>query len=116
MNSEKEFLVQKICTQYTEKAHTALDDLKALDTKVKRPATVFSYLFGTAGALVLGTGMSLAMGVIGSSMPLGIGVGLLGILMVAVNYPLYQRILGARRKKYAPEIIAMSDRIMNENQ
>ncbi|MBR2010980.1 MAG: dihydropteridine reductase [Clostridia bacterium] len=116
MNNEKEFLIQKIRTQYTEKAHTALDDLKALDKKVKRPATVFSYLFGTVGALVLGTGMSLAMGVIGSSMPLGIGIGLLGILAVAVNYPLYQRILDARRKKYAPEIIAMSDKIMNENQ
>ncbi len=112
MNNDKEFLVQKIRTQYTEKEHTALDDLKALDTKVKRPACVFAYILGTVGALVMGTGMSLAMSVIGSSIPLGIGVGLLGILMVGINYPLYKGILGRRRKKYAPEIIAMSDNIM----
>ena len=116
MNNEKEFLVQKIRTQYTEKEHTALDDLKALDSKVKRPAAIFAYLFGTVGALVLGTGMSLAMGVIGSSMPLGIATGSLGILAVAINYPLYQAILGKRRKKYAPEIIAMSDKIINNNE
>lgn len=112
MQNDKEFLVQKIRTQYTEQEHTALDDLKALDKKVKRPATVLAYTLGTVGALVLGTGMSLAMGVIGSSVPLGIGVGLLGIIAVSITYPLYKGILGARRKKYAPQIIAMSDNIM----
>ena len=112
MQNDKEFLVQKIRTQYTEQEHTAIDDLRALDKKVKRPATILAYTLGTVGALVLGTGMSLAMGVIGSSVPLGIGVGLIGILAVSITYPLYKAILGKRRKKYAPEIIAMSDTIM----
>ena len=35
--NDQEFLVQKIRTEYTEKEHTQLDELKALDTKVKRP-------------------------------------------------------------------------------
>ena len=34
---DTEFLVQKIRTEYTEKEHTELDELKALDKKVKRP-------------------------------------------------------------------------------
>ena len=34
--NEKEFLVQKIRTQYTEKEHTQLDALKALDKKVSK--------------------------------------------------------------------------------
>ena len=40
--NDKEFLVQKIRTQYTEKEHTQLDALKELDAKVKRPANVFA--------------------------------------------------------------------------
>ena len=116
MQKDNEFIVRKIRTQYTEKETTALDELKELDRKVKRPATVFGYIFGTVGALVLGAGMSLAMEVIGHSMLLGIGVGLIGILMVAVNYPLYQSILGKRRKKYAKEIIELSDKIMTEEE
>lgn len=112
MRNDTEFPVEKIRSQYTEQEHAALDDLRALDKKVKRPADIFAYVFGTVGALTLGTGMSLAMGVIGSSMPLGIGVGLVGILLVSVNYALYKGILGKRRKKYAKEIIALSDNIM----
>jgi hypothetical protein len=116
MQKDNEFIVRKIRTQYTEKENTALDELKELDRKVKRPAAIFGYTFGTVGALVLGTGMSLAMEVIGNSMLLGIGVGLIGILMVAVNYPFYQSILGKRRKKYAEEIIKQSDKIMTEEE
>lgn len=62
--NDQEFLVQKIRTQYTEKEHTQLDSLKALDKKVKKPANIFAYTFGTIGALVMGSGMSLAMNVI----------------------------------------------------
>lgn len=50
-NADKEYLVQKIRTQYTEKEYTTL--------KVKRPVNVFSYTFGTVSALILGAGMSL---------------------------------------------------------
>ena len=59
--NDQEFLVQKIRTQYTEKEHTGLDELKELDTKVKRPANVFAYIFGSIGAVVMGSGMSLVM-------------------------------------------------------
>ncbi len=121
--NDKEFLVQKIRTQYTEKEHTQLDSLKELDKKVKRPAQVFAYVFGTVGTLVLGTGMSFAMDVIeagtyfgitiGENMMLpGIIIGIVGILMVSICYPIYKSILGARRKKYADEIIALSNKIM----
>ena len=50
--NDQEFLVQKIRTQYTEKEHTELDELKELDKKVKRPANVFAYVFGSVLMLV----------------------------------------------------------------
>lgn len=124
--NDQEFLVQKIRTQYTEKENTQLDALKALDKKVKKPANVFAYTFGTIGALVLGCGMSIAMNVIepgtyfgitisDNMMLLGIITGLVGIAMVSINYPIYKNILNSRRSKYADKIIALSDEIMKND-
>ncbi|MBQ7794689.1 MAG: dihydropteridine reductase [Clostridia bacterium] len=116
--NDQEFLVQKIRTQYTEKEHTGLDSLKQLDKKVKKPANVFAYLFGSISAIIMGSGMSLVMTDIGQTVGIenamvpGIIIGIVGMIMAIVNYPVYNRILGARRKKYADEIIALSDRII----
>ena len=116
--NDKEFLIRKIRTQYTEKEHTALDELKELDCKVKRPANLFAYLFGSIGAVVMGAGMSLVMTdvaeKVGIANPMvsGIVIGVIGMLMAIVNYPIYKGILGSRRKKYADKIIALSDSIM----
>lgn len=116
--NDQEFLVQKIRTQYTEKENTQLDELKHLDNKVKKPANVFAYVFGSIGAIIMGGGMSLTMTDVGNSigienpMPVGIVIGVIGMLMAIMNYPIYKKILASRRKEYADRIIAVSDRIM----
>ena len=116
--NDQEFLIQKIRTQYTEKEHSSLDELKALDTKVKRPASIFAYIFGSIGAIIMGSGMSLVMTDIAetvgiqSPMLYGIVIGIVGMFMAIINYPIYKGILGSRRKKYADKIIALSDKIM----
>lgn len=116
--NDQEFLVQKIRTQYTEKEHTGLDALRELDAKVKRPANVFAYIFGGISALIMGSGMSLVMTDIGatlgmsSTMVPGIVIGVVGLLMAIINYPIYNKILGSRKKKYADEILALSDKII----
>ena len=118
--NDQEFLVQKIRTQYTEKEHSSLDELKELDLKVKRPANVFAYIFGSIGAIIMGTGMSLVMTDIGATVGIsdpmipGIVIGVVGMLMAIINYPIYKGILGSRRKKYADKIIELSDKIMNK--
>lgn len=115
---DQDFLVQKIRTQYTEKEHTALDELKELDAKVKRPANVFAYVFGSISAIIMGSGMSLVMTdiaeTVGVQNPMlyGILIGIVGMFMAIVNYPIYKGVLGARRKKYADKIIALSDKIV----
>ena len=110
--------IEKIRSSYEKKETTKFDELKELDKKVKNPAKIFAYVFGLLSSLVLGTGMCLAMKVIGNSlsfsMPVGIGVGLLGILLISVTYPLYKAILNARKKKYASKILALSEKIINK--
>ena len=116
--NDQEFLVQKIRSQYTEKESTELEELRALDAKVKRPANMFAYIFGSISAIIMGAGMSLVMTDIGAAIGVaepmipGIIVGIAGMFMAIVNYPIYKRILSSRRKKYADKIIALSDNIM----
>lgn len=118
--NEQDFLVQKIRTQYTEKEHTELDELKKLDSKVKKPANVFGYVFGTFSALIMGSGMSLVMTDIGSKLGIedglvsGIVIGCVGLVMALINYPIYKKMLANRRKQYAQEIIELSDKLMSE--
>ena len=118
--NDQEFLVQKIRSQYTEKESTELDALRELDAKVKRPANVFAYIFGSISTIIMGAGMSLVMTDIGTrvgisdSMLPGIIIGIAGMFMAIINYPIYKGILGARRKKFADKIIAISDKIMKD--
>ena len=85
--NDQEYLVQKIRTQYTEKEHTQLDALKALDAKVKKPANIFAYVFGGISAIIMGSGMSLIMTDIGSTLGMtdtmipGIIIGVIGMLI-----------------------------------
>lgn len=120
--NDTEFMVQKIRTQYMEKdvAQKELDLLRELDAEVKRPANVFGYVFGSIGAVIMGAGMSLVMTDIGAqlgignTMPVGIIIGIIGMLMAIVNYPIYKGILASRKAKYADRILSLSEKIMAE--
>lgn len=43
----------------------------------------------------------------------GIVIGVAGMIMALVNYPIYKGILGSRKKKYGAEILTLSDQIIN---
>ena len=119
--NDQQFMAEKIRTQYMEKQSTELDSLRELDAKVKTPANVFAYTFGSISAIVMGGGMSLIMtdiaekiGITGDPMVPGIIIGIIGMVLALINYPIYKSILNARKKKYAPEILALSEKIMNK--
>ncbi len=118
--NDQQFMAQKIRTQYMEKTPSELDELRKLDTKVKRPANVFAYTFGSVSAIIMGTGMSLVMTDIGkiigitSALVPGIAIGTIGLCMALLTYPMYKGILNSRKKKYGAEILKLSDKIMNK--
>ncbi len=118
--NDQQFMVENIRTQYTQqKQSTDLEELRALDAKVKRPANAFAYIFGSIGALIMGSGMSLVMTDLASTLGIanpmlpGVVIGVVGLIMVIINYPLYNGILGRRKKKYADKILTLSEKIMN---
>lgn len=118
MNKDQEFMVQKIRSQYTQETPSELDALKALDKKVKKPANTFAYTFGSLSAIIMGAGMSFVMTDLGSKLGLGdmmvpgIIVGVIGLAMALLTYPIHKRILKARKQKYAAEILSLSENIL----
>ena len=118
--NDQQFIAQKIRTQYMEKTPSELDELRELDAKVKRPANIFGYAFGSISAIVMGAGMSLVMTDIGATIGItsalvpGILVGALGLGMALLTYPMYKGILNSRKKKYGAEILSLSEKIMNK--
>lgn len=115
--SEKEKIVKHIKEGYEPKSKTKYDELIALNKRVELPAYIFAYGFGIIASLILGLGMCLAMQVIGTGIPLmvlGIVIGVIGIALVSVNYPIFLAIMKSRKKKYAEKIIALSDELLSK--
>lgn len=103
-----------------EQTEDKMAQLRRLDASVTQKATSVSLVFGVIGALILGMGMSLAMTDIGKmigllggmAMLIGILIGIVGILLVCVAYPIYNCVLKKEREKIAPEIIRLTDELM----
>lgn len=114
--SQEQKVVEKIRHGYEEHEITNTERVKQLDRQVRRPAEIFAYAFGAVGALVFGTGMSLAMKVIGAGLhpAIGIAVGIGGMGICVANYFLYQTILKGRKKKYASQILSLCNEALNE--
>ena len=110
MNTDKIY-AESIAKEYAPKDNSKIIALRKLDAKAKLPATIFTYACGIISALVFGTGMCLAMQVIGNSMLLGIIIGIVGMLGCGINYPIYKKILENGKKKYAYEIVELAREI-----
>ena len=113
MNTDKIY-AESIAKDYAPRDTSKVIALKKLDAKAKMPAITFAYSFGIGSALVAGTGMCLAMQVIGGTpalTALGIGIGLLGFAGCGVNYPLYRKKLEKGKAKYAYEIMELAREI-----
>lgn len=114
MNTDKIF-AEAIANEYAPKDTSKVVALRKLDWKAKRSATLFAYGFGIGKALVLGLGMCLSMQVIGDGSILmtggGILLGILGIVGVGLNYPVYKKLLRTGKEKYAFEIMQLAREI-----
>ena len=114
MNTDKIF-AEAIANEYAPKDTSKVVALRKMDRKAKSKANIFSYAFGIGMSLVLGLGMCLSMGVIGNGGLLmtgaGILLGILGIVGVGLNYPIYKKLLRTGKEKYAFDIMQLAREI-----
>ena len=103
---------ENIRRQYMERKAPKMDELQALHDRVKTPGTVVSTIVGVLGSLIMGAGMSNIM--VWNNMTVGLALGIPGLIMALLAYPIYKRIISSRKKKYASQIMALSDEIISE--
>ena len=109
--------VEDIRKKYLPKEEDKMEQLRKLHAVPTQKAQAASLAVGIIGTLIMGAGMSLAMTDIGAalgnlSMLVGIAVGVVGMVLVALAYPLYNRVLKKEREKIAPEILRLTDELM----
>ena len=109
--------LKNIRKKYAAPEDNKMEQLRKLDRQVTQKAQAWAIALGVVGALILGTGMSIAMTDLtgflgGTAMFIGIPVGLIGIVLVALAYPVYNRILKKERQRIAPEILRLTDELM----
>lgn len=117
MNTDKIY-AEQIASEYAPKNTSKLVTLKKLDNRAKLPAQIFTYTFGIVSSLIMGTGMCLSMKVIGSettaSMVIGIILGIVGLFLMGVNYPIYRKMIEKGKQKYAFEIVQLAKEISDK--
>ena len=117
MNTDKIY-AEQLANEYAPKDTSKVVALRKLDARAKLPATVFTYTFGILTSLVAGVGMCLSMKVIGSGtaamIVLGIIVGIIGLLGMGINYPIYKKLLAKGKQKYAFDIMQLAKEISGE--
>lgn len=109
--------VENIRQKYLPAQENKMDQLRSLHQIPTKKAQAWSIAIGVIGTLIMGTGMSLAMTQIGAmlgelAMLLGIFVGIAGMVLVALAYPVYNRTLKKERQRIAPEILRLTDELM----
>lgn len=101
MNTDKIY-AQQIANEYTPKDTSKIIKLKKLDKKAKQGANIFVYSFGILSTLIFGFGMCLSMKVIENESTaatvLGIIIGIIGIVLISVNYPIYKKLLEKEKR------------------
>ena len=73
---------------------------------------MYSIIVGVIGALILGVGMSCCMVWADSVFVLGIVIGVIGIGILALAYPLYNRTIKKERERIAPEVLCLTEDLM----
>ena len=112
--------IENIRKKYAAPEEDKMERLRKLDAGVTQKATTKALIPGIIGALLLGVGMSLAMSEFGTmlgfnhgvAMVVGIVIGIVGIVLVCVAYPLYNRVLKKEREKIAPEILRLTEELL----
>ena len=116
-SAQRQQEVEEIRNAYLPKQEDKMDQLRKLHALPTQKAQAASIALGVTGALILGTGMSLCMTDLGAAlgglaMAVGIPVGIAGIVLVALAYPVFKRRLKKERERIAPEVLRLTEELL----
>jgi len=116
-SAERQQEIEAIRKKYLPPEEDKMEQLRRLHSIPTQKAQAASIAIGVLGTLILGAGMSLCMTDLGAAlghlaMVIGILVGLFGLVMVALAYPVYNIVLRKERQRIAPEILRLSEELL----
>ena len=103
--------VKSIRQKYAPREENKMEQLRKLDQSVTQSGMIAGLVVGIIGSLLLGTGMACVLE--WDLFIFGIAVGIIGMIGVALVYPIYAAMTKKLREKLAPQIIQLSDELMN---
>ena len=114
--------IRSIRDKYVPKEESIIDKIRKIDNAVTRNAVIISLIFGIVGALIMGFGMSLIVTQLSAALGmdktlalvLGIILGILGGIIASLAYPAHCFMLKRGREKAAPEIIRLTDDMIDK--
>lgn len=104
--------LQQLRSKYLPKEESKMDKLRRLDAGASQKASLFSLIVGIIGALILGLGMSCCMVWAGPWFVPGIVIGIVGIGLICLAYPLYLRVLKKEQARIAPMVLQLTEELM----
>lgn len=104
--------IKKIRSKYLPKEEDKMEQLRRLDAKVTQKATMISIMVGVIGTLILGLGMSCCMVWTDNLLIPGIIVGIVGMIVLALAYPLYTSTVKKERERIAPVVLSLTEELM----
>ena len=111
-SAKKQKEIEEIKKKYLPKEEDKMETLRKLDQSVERKGTMYSVIIGVIGTLILGTGMSITMVASAAWMVPGIVIGIVGMAIVGIAYPIFIKVTRDQRKKIAPQIIALTEELL----
>ena len=104
--------IKQIRKKYLPKEDDKMEQLRKLDRRATLPGSIVSITVGLIGALIMGFGMSCSLVWTDTMFLPGIIFGLVGMIVAVLAYPLYLFITKKQREKLAPEILQLTDELM----
>lgn len=108
--------IEDIRKSYLPKAkeNEKLEELKALDKKVKKTPKLWAYVFGVVFVLLFGFGLTMVLE--WGNLILGVIISSLGVILMIANYFVYKKIFSKLKLKYKDKILSLSEELLNEKQ
>ena len=113
-SAERNKEVENIRKKYLPKEENKFERLKKLDRNVQNAGTVESLCIGITGCLIFGVAMCMGLGAIDGARWLMILLGVVGIVVMLPAYFIHKAIRKKIKEKLVPEILALSEEIMQK--
>ena len=106
--------IRKIREKYMprDERESKMDQLRRLNAGVTKKGTMVAIIVGVIGCLIMGAGMSMCMVWSEAYMLPGIVIGVIGMIGVALAYPLFIHTTRKERERVAPQILKLTEELM----